>query len=68
MEQLADLLWPDKADTQQALGRLYHTLHALRLALEADLARGQDSRHLLIRDLYEQLMQAHGRHPLKTKD
>ncbi len=49
MEQLADLLWPDKADTQQALGRLYHTIHALRLALETDLARGQDSHHLLIR-------------------
>jgi DNA-binding SARP family transcriptional activator len=50
MEQLADLLWPDKTDTQQALGRLYHTIHALRLALETDLARGQDSRHLLIRE------------------
>ncbi len=50
MEQLADLLWPDQADTQQALGRLYHTIHALRLALETDLARGQDSRHLLNRE------------------
>lgn len=50
MEQLADLLWPDAADGQKALGRLYHTVHALRAALEPDLTNGRASRHLLIRD------------------
>lgn len=50
MEQLADLLWPDAADRQKALGRLYHTVHALRMALEPGLTDGRASRHLLIRD------------------
>ncbi|MFQ5614461.1 MAG: MEDS domain-containing protein [Anaerolineae bacterium] len=50
MEHLADLLWPDESDTGKALGRLYHTVHALRLALEPDLTKGPASRYLTIRE------------------
>ncbi len=48
MERLADLLWHDARDTEKALGRLYHTIHALRVALEPDLSNGRESRHVLI--------------------
>ena len=50
LEQLADLLWPNEGDAEKALGRLYHTLHALRLGLEPDLTNGRASRHVIIRE------------------
>jgi len=49
-EQLADLLWPDEPDRHKTMGRLYHTIHALRLALEPGLTSGRDSRYLSIRE------------------
>ncbi|MBI4769754.1 MAG: MEDS domain-containing protein [Chloroflexi bacterium] len=49
-EQLADLLWPEQGDTRKALGRLYHTIHALRRALEPDLPGARKSDYLLIHE------------------
>ncbi|MAX81856.1 MAG: response regulator receiver protein [Crocinitomicaceae bacterium] len=43
-EELADLLWPDAEDTDQALNRLYHTIRYLRIVLEnGDKNAGKNS-------------------------
>lgn len=49
IEQLADLLWPDQEDMTKALDRLYHTIFALRQALEPNLRKGREARYLIIR-------------------
>jgi DNA-binding SARP family transcriptional activator len=46
-ERLVDLLWPNQKDTRKGLGRLYHTVHCLRLALEPQLSTGRASRYVL---------------------
>lgn len=46
-EKLADLLWPDERDLERSLSRLYHTVHALRMALEPDLASADASHYVL---------------------
>lgn len=46
-EKLADLLWPDESALERSLSRLYHTVHALRMALEPDLATADASRCVL---------------------
>jgi DNA-binding SARP family transcriptional activator len=46
-EKLADLLWPAESDLERSLSRLYHTIHALRMALEPDLASADASRYVL---------------------
>ncbi|MBI4790546.1 MAG: MEDS domain-containing protein [Chloroflexi bacterium] len=46
-EKLADLLWPNESDLERSLSRLYHTVHALRMALEPDLASADASHYVL---------------------
>ena len=46
-EKLADLLWPNESDLERSLSRLYHTVHALRMALEPDLASADASRYVV---------------------
>lgn len=49
-EKLADLLWPNESDLERSLSRLYHTVHALRMALEPDLASADASHYVLSDD------------------
>ncbi len=46
-EKLADLLWPAEPDLERSLSRLYHTVHALRMALEPGLASADASHYVL---------------------
>lgn len=46
-EKLADLLWPQENDLERSLSRLYHTVHALRMALEPELASADASHYVL---------------------
>ncbi|AEI46895.1 BTAD domain-containing putative transcriptional regulator [Runella slithyformis] len=43
LEELADLLWKDEADTQQTLNRLYHCIRYLRVALSGQESSQKDS-------------------------
>lgn len=43
LEELADLLWKDEADTTQTLNRLYHCIRYLRVALSGSDVSQKDS-------------------------
>lgn len=43
LEELADLLWKDEADTQQTLNRLYHCIRYLRVALSGQESSQKES-------------------------
>jgi len=46
-EEIADLLWPEANSMGQSLNRLYHTVHCLRVALNAEMTSSRDSPFVL---------------------
>ena len=49
-EEIADLLWPDSAESRRSLNRLYHTVRCLRRALSPELKSGRHSPFVLLQD------------------
>lgn len=47
LEELADLLWKDEADTAQTLNRLYHCIRYLRVALSGNETNQKESPFIL---------------------
>ena len=49
-EEIADLLWPDSAESKQSLNRMYHTVRCLRMALSPELTASRQSPFVLRED------------------